>query len=86
MTYEYRLLIGFLFQALIQREQLAEELNNMKGRFDSHVQNMQQTINEEKESARKECKVVIDEQNKKVRFKDTAGENTPVEVKFGNYL
>ncbi|XP_053409241.1 serologically defined colon cancer antigen 8 homolog [Mercenaria mercenaria] len=54
-------------QALIQREQLAEELNNMKGRFDAHIQNTQQVVNEEKESARKECKVVIDEQNTKIK-------------------
>lgn len=54
-------------QALIQREQLAEELNNMKSRFDAHIHNTQQVINEEKDSARKECKIVIDEQNTKIK-------------------
>ncbi|KAL4237828.1 serologically defined colon cancer antigen 8 [Mactra antiquata] len=54
-------------QALIQREQLADELNNMKSRFDSYVENTQKIVNQEKESARNECKVLVDEQNTKIK-------------------
>lgn len=54
----------------MQKEQLAEELNNMKSRFDSHIHTTQQRINEERESARKESKVVIDELNTKVGAND----------------
>lgn len=51
---------------MIQREQLADELNNMKSRFDGYVENTQKIVNQEKDGARKECKIVIDEQNTKV--------------------
>ncbi|WAR19801.1 SDCG8-like protein [Mya arenaria] len=54
-------------QALVQREQLAEELNNMKGRYDNHVMTTQQRIAEEREATRKEGKVLVDELNTKIR-------------------
>lgn len=41
-------------QALIEREQLREELENMRGRFEEHVAQMQKTIDEESEMARRE--------------------------------
>lgn len=41
----------------------------MKSRFDSHIQSTQQRVTEERESARKESKVVIDELNTKVQLK-----------------
>ena len=51
---------------MVQKEQLAEELNNMKQRFDAHIHGTQQKMNEEREIVRKESKVVIDELNTKV--------------------
>ena len=51
---------------MVQKEQLVEELNNMKQRFDGHVHNTQQKMNEEREIVRKESKVIIDELNTKV--------------------
>lgn len=54
-------------QAMVQREQLAEELNNMKHRFDGHVQSMQQKISEERDLVRKESQAIIDELNAKIK-------------------
>ncbi|KAL3873813.1 hypothetical protein ACJMK2_036898 [Sinanodonta woodiana] len=54
-------------QAMIQKEQLAEELNNMKQRFDTHVHDAQIRIQEERESVRKENKAVVHELNTKIR-------------------
>ncbi|KAK3597838.1 hypothetical protein CHS0354_029408 [Potamilus streckersoni] len=54
-------------QAMIQKEQLAEELNNMKQRFDTHVHDAQVRIQEERESVRKENKAVVHELNTKIR-------------------
>ena len=53
-------------QAMVQKEQLVEELNNMKQRFDGHIHGTQQKMNEEREIVRKESKVIIDELNLKV--------------------
>ena len=53
-------------QAMVQKEQLAEELNNMKQRFDGHVQGTQQRLNEEREIVRKENKAINEELNTKV--------------------
>lgn len=46
----------------------------MKSRFDSHIHSTQQRINEERESARKESKVVIDELNTKVGANDSSAD------------
>ncbi|KAH3848255.1 hypothetical protein DPMN_090614 [Dreissena polymorpha] len=54
-------------QALVHREQLAEELNNMKSRYDAHVLSTQQRVNEEREAARRQSKVIIDEQTNKIK-------------------
>ena len=51
---------------MVQKEQLAEELNNMKQRFDGHVQGTQQRLNEEREIVRKENKAINEELNTKV--------------------
>ena len=55
-----------IVQAMVQKEQLVEELNNMKQRFDAHIHGTQQKMNEEREIVRKESKVIIDELNTKV--------------------
>ena len=51
---------------MIQKEQLAEELNNMKQRFDDHVTGLQQRINDERAVVRNENKVIVEELNTKV--------------------
>ncbi|KAL5009093.1 hypothetical protein ScPMuIL_014674 [Solemya velum] len=54
-------------KAQVQREQLAEELNNMKQRFDQHIQGAEVRIQQEREAVRKENKSVEDELNTKLR-------------------
>lgn len=53
-------------QALVQKEQLAEELNNMKKRFDTHILDTQARLLEERESVRRESQMMIDTINQKV--------------------
>ena len=52
---------------MVQKEQLAEELGNMKHRFDAHVQTTQHKIQEERDLVRRENQVIVDELNTKVR-------------------
>jgi len=52
---------------MVQREQLAEELNNVKSRYDAHVLQTQTRLSEEREAARRESKVLVQELNTKVR-------------------
>ncbi|CAG2204490.1 SDCCAG8 [Mytilus edulis] len=54
-------------QALVQKEQLAEELNNMKERFDRSILDTQARLHEERESVRRENKLLVDELNAKLR-------------------
>ena len=54
-------------QALVQKEQLAEELNNMKDRFDRGILDTQARLHEERESVRRENKLLVDELNAKLR-------------------
>ena len=53
-------------QALVQKEQLAEELNNMKKRFDTYILDTQARLLEERESVRRESQMMIDTINQKV--------------------
>jgi hypothetical protein len=48
-------------QAFIEREQLREELENMRGRFEEHVAQMQKIISDECELARREGQAVRDQ-------------------------
>lgn len=58
--------MSICLKAQVQREQLAEELNNMKQRFDQHIQGAEVRIQQEREAVRKENKSVEDELNTKV--------------------
>ncbi|XP_062614586.1 serologically defined colon cancer antigen 8 homolog [Saccostrea cucullata] len=54
-------------QALVQKEQLSEELSNMKKRFDSYILDTQARLLEERESVRRESQMMIDTINKKLK-------------------
>nr|XP_022328885.1 serologically defined colon cancer antigen 8 homolog [Crassostrea virginica] len=54
-------------QALVQKEQLAEELNNMKKRFDTYILDTQARLLEERESVRRESQMMIDTINQKLK-------------------
>lgn len=53
-------------QAMVQKEQLAEELSNMKKRFDTYILDTQARLLEERESVRRESQMMIDTINQKV--------------------
>lgn len=53
-------------QAMVQKEQLAEELGNMKKRFDTYILDTQARLLEERESVRRESQMMIDTINQKV--------------------
>ena len=53
-------------QAFIEREQLREELDNMRGRFEEHIAQMQKVISDECELARREGQAVRDQLETKV--------------------
>lgn len=50
----------------MQKEQIAEELSNMKKRFDTYILDTQARLLEERESVRRESQMMIDTINKKV--------------------
>jgi hypothetical protein len=50
----------------VQKEQIAEELSNMKKRFDTYILDTQARVLEERESVRRESQMMIDTINKKV--------------------
>lgn len=54
-------------QALVQKEQLAEELNNMKERFDRSILDTQAKLHDEREAVRRENKLLVDELNSKLK-------------------
>ena len=56
-----------VLQALIQKEQLKEELSNMRDRMEEHVVEVTRKMTEERELARKENQQERDELNSKVR-------------------
>ena len=56
-----------VLQALIQKEQLKEELSNMRDRMEEHVVEVTRKMTEERELARKENHQERDELNSKVR-------------------
>lgn len=51
---------------MVQKEQLAEELGNMKKRFDTYILDTQARLLEERESVRRESQMMIDTINQKV--------------------
>lgn len=53
-------------QVMVQKEQLAEELSNMKKRFDTYILDTQARLLEERESVRRESQMMIDTINQKV--------------------
>lgn len=54
-------------QAMVQKEQLAEELSNMKKRFDTYILDTQARLLEERESVRRESQMMIDTINQKLK-------------------
>lgn len=50
----------------MQKEQLAEELEHLRERFEQHVRASQMKIQQEREAARQENQFVITDLNKKV--------------------
>ncbi len=56
----------FPLQALVQREQLKEELTNMRKRVEEHTESMNTKMQEERELVRKETKIERNELNIKV--------------------
>ncbi|XP_025104579.1 serologically defined colon cancer antigen 8 homolog [Pomacea canaliculata] len=53
-------------EALVQKEQLAEELEHLRERFEQHVRASQMKIQQEREAARQENQFVITDLNKKL--------------------
>nr|KAG5691631.1 hypothetical protein BaRGS_023802 [Batillaria attramentaria] len=53
-------------EALVQKEQLAEELGRMRERFEQHVRASQAKTQQEREAVRQETQFIIDDLNKKL--------------------
>ena len=60
-------LFFILHQALVQREQLKEELEGMRRRMEHHAEEMSSKMAAEREIVRKENKLERDDLNSKVR-------------------
>ena len=58
----------YLYKALVQREQLKEELEGMRHRMEQHAEEMSTKMAAEREIVRKESKLERDELNSKVKF------------------
>ena len=56
----------FDWQAMVQKEQLGDELARMRERFEQYVRSSQTKIQQEREAARQENQFLIDDLNKKV--------------------
>ena len=56
----------FDWQAMVQKEQLGDELGRMRERFEQYVHSSQTKIQQEREAARQENQFLIDDLNKKV--------------------
>ncbi|XP_069119016.1 LOW QUALITY PROTEIN: serologically defined colon cancer antigen 8 homolog [Argopecten irradians] len=54
-------------QAMVHKEQLSEELNNMRQRFDAHINDTQIKMNKDRESVRRENNTIVEELNGKVK-------------------
>ncbi|XP_046364378.1 serologically defined colon cancer antigen 8-like [Haliotis rufescens] len=54
-------------QAMVEREQLAEELANMRHRFEEHVMDSQRKMEMERDSVRKESRFLVDDLNNKLK-------------------
>ncbi|XP_055957438.1 serologically defined colon cancer antigen 8 homolog [Patella vulgata] len=54
-------------EALVQKEQFADELSNMRDRFEAHVTDTHRKMEMERQSARNENKAIIDDLNKKLK-------------------
>ena len=59
-------LFSLFIQALVEREQLREELENMKRRMEEHVEDMTRKMGQERELVRAETKAEREEMNEKV--------------------
>ena len=53
-------------KALVQKEQVTDELGRVRQRFDDHVKESQTLIRAERDSARKENQALLDDLNEKV--------------------
>ncbi|XP_041353123.1 serologically defined colon cancer antigen 8 homolog [Gigantopelta aegis] len=54
-------------EAMVQKEQLAEELKNMRQRFEAHVLDTQKKMQLDRESVRGEMKFLLDDLNNKLK-------------------
>ncbi|XP_033735413.1 serologically defined colon cancer antigen 8 homolog [Pecten maximus] len=54
-------------QAMVHKEQLSEELNNMRQRFNAHINDTQVKMNEDREAVRRENNAIEEELNSKIK-------------------
>ena len=57
-----------MFQALVEKEQVCDDLLRTRERFDTHVRESQSLIRAERDAARQENQALVDDLNKKVRL------------------
>ena len=55
-----------LSKALVQKEQVTDELGRVRQRFEDHVKESQTLIRAERDSARRENQALVDDLNEKV--------------------
>lgn len=58
-----------VFQALVQKEQVCDELARVRERFENHVRETQTLIKAERDAARRENLALIDDLSNKVYFR-----------------